>query len=157
VENKNLYEFHEKKFEGYVVWYSSHAGINRGLYLLFKVLLIVSAASIPVLINFPRLQLLTGSLGALIVVLEGTSKVFQFHNNWLNYRKTWQSLKLEEMQYDAGVGDYKVEGRDKEALFVSRVASILSEEYSTWTEIAEKIGKGEMVKATKPTEVIKGE
>jgi uncharacterized protein DUF4231 len=73
----------------------------------------------------------TGSLGALIVVLEGLQQLFQFQQNWTGYRATAEALKHEKYLYLARAGPYAdVAGVD--ALLAERVEAVVGREHAAW-------------------------
>jgi Protein of unknown function (DUF4231) len=65
---------------------------------MLKAVVIACAALIPLLSG---LQVtppwLTGSVGALIAVLEGLQQLNQYQQNWIRYRSTCESLKRESI------------------------------------------------------------
>ncbi len=73
------------------------------MYWGIKVVQLVLAASVPVAAGVAAPVGLTGSLGALIVVLEGIQQLFQFHSNWIRYRVT-------------AAGDQPLQGPDRRVL-----------------------------------------
>lgn len=66
-----------ERLEDQLVWYERRSA-RQGLVYRLKVLHIVVAAAIPVVAGVDASAWLTGSLGALIVVVEGFQQLFQF-------------------------------------------------------------------------------
>ena len=52
-------------------------------------------------------------------------KALKYQENWINYRTTCQTLRKEKHFYDAELNDYRG-AKDKEAVFVERVESLIS-------------------------------
>jgi len=88
---------------------------------------IVIAAAIPVSAGAIVSAWITGSLGALIVVLEGLQQLFQFQQNWTGYRATAEALKHEKYLYLARAGPYADTSRE-EGLLAERVEGLVSQE-----------------------------
>ncbi len=56
---------------------------------------------------------------------------FEFHENWLRYRSTWDRLKREPSLRMAGLADY-AQRADRNVLFVERVEAIMKLEGEHW-------------------------
>jgi hypothetical protein len=111
-------------------WYDRHAARARIGYWIIKIIQLFLGASVPVVAGLHAPAALTGSLGALIVVLEGIQQLFQFHENWIRYRLTATSLAREKNMFDARVGDYA--SGQPVALLALRIENITSTEASAW-------------------------
>ncbi len=100
----------------------------------------VSAAIIPFLAgigpNFPYYQIVIGSLGVIIAVFAGISSIYKFHENWIEFITTAETLKHEKYLYLAKCKPY--EGEDSFVKLVQRVESIISKENSQWSRHVEK-------------------
>ena len=81
-----------------------------------------------VLSGFSHLPTLTA---VAVAILTTGLKTFKYQENWINYRSTCETLRKEKRFYDAGLGDYG-NTKDKEALFVDRVESMISRENTMW-------------------------
>jgi Protein of unknown function (DUF4231) len=71
-----------------------------------------------------------GVLGALIAVIEGIQRVYQYHANWLSYRATCQGLKREKFLYLAKAGPYAA--ADSDVLLAERIEVLISRENAQW-------------------------
>ena len=80
---------------------------------------------------------LTGSVGALIAVLEGIQQLNQYQQNWIRYRSTCESLKREKYLYLAKAGPYAGVS-DARALLAERIESLGSEEEAKRVSAQEK-------------------
>ena len=116
-------------------WYDQHAIRARLLYWGIKVVQLVLAASVPVAAGVAAPVGLTGSLGALIVVLEGVQQLFQFHTNWIRYRVTAAALSREINLYTARIADYSA--GEPTALLALRTEAISSGEATSWAKAAQ--------------------
>jgi hypothetical protein len=72
----------------------------------------------------------TGGLAAVVVVLEGAQHLFQFHEQWITYRSTAESLKHEQYLYLARAGPYA--GEDRLSKLATRTEALLSKEHAKW-------------------------
>jgi hypothetical protein len=78
-----------------------------------------------------RHPILGGCVSASVVVATAVGSHFQFNENWLNYRKTWDTLKREPHLRDARVADYAT-ASDRNSFFVERIETIASDEGTDW-------------------------
>jgi hypothetical protein len=72
-----------------------------------------------------------GFLSASVVVATAIESHFQFNENWLTYRATWDALQREPQLRAARIGEY-ADAPDSNVLFVQRVEAIVSEQGSEW-------------------------
>jgi hypothetical protein len=128
-------------------WYSQSAQRSRRWFTAFKVISIIAAAAIPVLAGFggewlgSYLTLALGLLGAVIVIIEGLLRLFQWEQHWLNYRTTKLALDREHALYLAAAGPY-AESKDARRLLAETVEDLLSRENQSWSLLhQEKKGK----------------
>lgn len=129
-----------RRLEDQISWYDkksvSNQHWNRGL----KILEIILAAFIPFLAGFKVNLLVTGGAGVSIVVLEGMQQLFQFHNNWINYRSTCENLKHEKYLWLAKAGPY-LNAKNPDAVLADRIESLISQEHAKWIAGQEKAEK----------------
>src|SRR6266540_2984222 len=95
------------RLEDQILWYDRKSVRSQQRFKALKMLQIVSAAAIPVAAGLHAPAELTGGLGALIVVLEGIQQLNQYHQNWLTYRSTCESLRHENYLYLGRAGPYR--------------------------------------------------
>jgi Protein of unknown function (DUF4231) len=145
-----------KRLDEQIGWYGSRSRWNQFCYRSLKVIVIVAAATIPVLSSFepdvvPRWVL--GALGALVAVIEGVQQVFQFHANWISYRATAEGLKREKFLYLAKADPYAAPERD--VLLAERIEALMTQENAKWVssqDIADKAGGKPSENSTKSPE-----
>jgi len=120
-----------------LAWYSQSAQKSKRWFTVFKVTSIIAAAAIPVLAGFgvdwlgSYLTLALGLLGAVIVIIEGLLRLFQWEQHWLNYRTTKLALDREHALYLAAAGPY-AESKDARRLLAETVEDLLSRENQSW-------------------------
>jgi hypothetical protein len=140
-ENQTL-----NRLEDQIGWYDKKSAFNQSYFKRLKIIELIAAALIPLLAGLSNLVpypvLITGSLGALIVVLESLQGLYQFQNNWISYRSTCEELKHEKYLWLAKAGHY-ADAKDPDRLLAERVESIVSTEHAKWISTQEKAGKKE--------------
>lgn len=137
-----------KRLEEQIDWYDKKSAFNQSYYKILKIIQILAAALIPVLASLssliPSPIIITGSLGALIVVIESVQGLYQFQSNWISYRSSCEALRHEKYLWLAKAGPYTYE-RDPNRLLAERVESIVSVEHAKWVsaQSQEKVNKKE--------------
>ena len=118
-------------------WYDVRAERSRRFFIVSRATEITAAAAVPffALLNAPAVA--TAGLGALIAVVGGFEQLLQFHENWINYRETCETLRGELFLHDAQAGAYAGASAPSR-LLAERVAAITSTERSRWSDIAEQ-------------------
>ncbi len=107
---------------------------------------IVAAALIPFAAGLRFDPMITGGLGVIVVILESIQGLFQFQQNWTNYRSTAEGLKHEKFLWLAKAGPYK-DPENPEALFAERVEALISTEHAKWVSCQEQAGRGKEQKS----------
>lgn len=125
--------YRRQRYAGQIEWYSRRSTQNKHAFHALQWTAIVLSALVPALIlTLPAsLEWLTVVVAVMLAIATSASQAFRFHENWLNYRTTSETLKKEQHLFDAGAGEY---GRatDARALFVERVEALISRENSLW-------------------------
>jgi hypothetical protein len=133
-----------KRLEEQIDWYDKKSALNQSWFKRIKILELIAGALIPLLAGFstliPYQALITGSLGALIVVLESVLGLYQFQSNWISYRSSCEGLRHEKYLWLAKAGHY-ADAKDPNRLFAERVESLISTENAKWTSAQEKADK----------------
>jgi hypothetical protein len=134
-----------ERIEKSMAWYHHQARWSRLGFAVSKVLTIFIAAAIPMLSGFgPQLlgsaeaaTLVVGIFGAVIVVIEGILRTFQWEQHWLRYRSTWLALDREKALYSASAGPYGA-AANRRRLLVERTEDLMSRENQTWSSLHEE-------------------
>lgn len=135
------------RLEDQILWYSRKSSANLRWFRSIKIIELLAAAMIPFLAAsiasnlFPSPALVTGVLGALIVVLESMLGLFQFQSNWMNYRSTCEELKREKHLWLARAGPY-AGAENPDRTLAERVETAISLEHGRWISVQENIPKG---------------
>ncbi len=119
-----------------VQFYDERAGQNKLGYRVLSVYVILISLGLAATLPFvPQdcalLRWLFSILLASIAGASGLLAHFQFHENWLRYRSTWDALQREPHLRTARVGDYAA-APDRNSLFVQRVEALVSAEGAEW-------------------------
>lgn len=130
--NKYLSERYEKEIK----WYNDKSESNQLWHRVLNVYVVVASVTVPVLLSIldtsqSWVKIIISITSASIAITSGINNLFKFQENWINYRTTCETLKKEKSYYLGGVDDYAIT-KDKEALFIERVESIISRENSLW-------------------------
>jgi len=135
-------EYLKKRYYDQIKWYDDQARFNKKVYKGLQMTVIVLSALTPILIGIPSLPFIDQRSLAIVIslmvaIFTSTLTTFKYHENWINYRTTCETLKKEIHYYQAKIHEY-ANSRDPEALFVERVERLISRENTLWL-ISEKI------------------
>lgn len=120
-----------ERLEDQIGWYDAKSRRSQALYKRLKLLEMAIAASLPVVAAMESAVWVTGSLAALIVVLEGGQHLYQFQEHWITYRSTAEALKHEHFLYLAAAGPYAT--GDRHRVLAERIEGLISQEHAKWT------------------------
>lgn len=128
-----------ERLEDQIHWYDQKSASCQRWYKRLKMLEIAFAAVIPLLAvsGWPRAIIVTGILGVLVTIFEGLLQLNQYHENWIRYRSTSESLKHEKYFYLAGAGPYATVEKPR-ALLAERVESLVSQEHAKWATVQQQ-------------------
>lgn len=135
MDSETFKAYLEKRYYDQLSYYEKSSGRNQKKYKNFQWVLIILSALTPVLAALNedfKLQFLVVIVSAIVAILTTGLKTFQYQELWANYRATCEQLKPEIHYYNFNVGPYGVAGVDKEAIFISRVETILDKERQGW-------------------------
>jgi hypothetical protein len=128
-----------ERLEDQIAWYDVKSRSNMQWYKRLKISEIASAAVIPMLAAsaIPRAMIVTGALGVIVTLFEGMLQLNQFHENWIRYRSTCESLKHEKYIYLANAGPYASVEKPR-ALLAERVEALVSQEHAKWATVQQQ-------------------
>ena len=135
-----------ERLEDQIGWYDKKSASNQRWFKRLKIIELIAAALIPILAgisaSIPYYTIITGGLGAMIVVLESLQGLYQFQSNWISYRSTCEGLRHEKYLWLAKAGPY-ADKKDPDRLLAERIESLVSTEHAKWVFTQEKAGKKE--------------
>lgn len=134
----NEEQFLKERVDDQINWYDKKSQFNQRWYKWLRVGEIVAAAAIPFLAGYmsdknPAIQVVVGFLGCIIATIAGIVALYQFQENWVEYRTTCESLRHEKYLFLTQTEPYNVD--NPFALFVQRVESLVSTENTKWTQL----------------------
>ncbi len=137
-----------RRLESQIAWYDRESGKNKKRFHRLKRATLAISVSIPVLsgvlLFFKQLgsngNIITGSLGAIIALLEGLQQLNQYHQNWISYRSTAEALKHEKFLYLGKAGPYAT-ATNPDALLTETVESLVSQEHAKWSSVQQQTDK----------------
>lgn len=122
------------RYEGLLTFYDNRAQGNKRGHRVCSVFIIGMSGILAPLIGAGALlkhPMLGAFMSASVIIATAITSHYQFNENWLGYRRTWDALKREPYLRDACVGDYE-HAADRNVLFVQRVEAIASDEGAEW-------------------------
>ena len=127
----------QDRVEDQIKWYEGKSASNKRKHHLIKFLEILLAVLMPFLSNFDaicaiEIKYVLALIGLFIAFLTGISSLYKFHDKWIEYRTTVETLKHEFFLYKAHAGIYRQGGFED---FVERFEGHISKENSNWTSI----------------------
>src|SRR5262249_26768317 len=123
------------RVEGQIQFYEKKSRSSMRWFKVLKTLTIIFSALIPVLTGAIAAHLsspIAGGLGALVAVIEGLQHLNQFHDNWVQYRGSCETLTREKCLYLTHSGPYAGAANPR-TLFVERCEEAIAQENSKWS------------------------
>ena len=141
----NEKEYVSNRLEDQITWYDKKSVWHHKWFKRLQVYQIIAAALIPVFVNYVSdtsgfMRLLVAFIGASIAIVSGIIGLYKFHENWLEYRTTCESLRHEKFLYLTCSEPYNIE--DPFPLLVNRVETLISKENTNWAQYMRKTAKG---------------
>jgi hypothetical protein len=133
-------EYLTDRLNDQIEWYDKKSQFNQKRFKSIRVLNIILSVSIPfltALMNNDKstsnnvLKILIGFIGALIAVSEAILNLYKYHENWIQYRSTAESLKHHKYLYETKTGIYANEANAFSVL-VDNVENLISKENTSW-------------------------
>lgn len=112
--------------------YDHSATNNRLAYQWSKVSAIVIGAAVTVCAAISVMAWVTATLAALLVVLEGMQQMFQWQRNWIEYRRTTETMRQHGLAFAARTGAYA--GDDRRERLAGVLREVALTENQAWAE-----------------------
>ncbi len=143
----------KERLDNQIDWYDRKSVANQKSFKRLQVLIIVASATIPFLSGFMDenslwLKIIIGLLGLAIATATSILGLYQFQENWLEYRTTCETLRHEKYLFLAGAPPYDEE--DPFLLLVERVESLISKENTNWQNYMKQTGDEKNADRVKP-------
>lgn len=126
-----------ERLEDQIQWYSKRSQWNQRWYKRLKKAEFILAAMVPVLVNFVThhwsIKIIIATAGAAIAIISAVHGLYNFHENWIEYRSACEALKHEKYLYLTKSGIY-AETENPLCLLAERVENIISKENIQWAQ-----------------------
>jgi len=136
-------EYLKDRLDDQINWYDKKSVANQRAFKRLQVLIIVASAAIPFLSGFMDenslwLKIVIGLLGLAIATATAILGLYQFQENWLEYRTTCETLRHEKYLFLTGASPYDEE--EPFLLLVERIEGLISKENTNWQNYMKQSG-----------------
>lgn len=136
----NIESYITERLDDQINWYSTKSTKNQNTYKIIKILEMIFATSITILsvfvTNYPWLRIIIILSSASIAIFTGVHGIYNFHENWVQYRSISETLKHEKYMFLTKAGVYNLaDDTSLGKLLVERCESIISHENINWAQI----------------------
>lgn len=123
------------RLEDQITWYDKKGQWNQKAFKSLRIAEIVAASSIPFFVGHihqtdSKVKLVVGLLGVVVAVIAGIVSLCKFHEYWIEYRTTCETLKHHKYLYLTKSAPYDEENAFN--VLVENVESLISKENSNW-------------------------
>ncbi len=134
-------DYFSERLNNQIDWYDRKSIQSQRWFKRLQVIVIVSSATIPFLSGYMDeetlyLKIAVGLLGLLIAAITAVLGLYQFQENWLEYRTTCETLRHEKYLFLAKAAPYNEE--EPFLLLVERVEGLISKENTNWQSYMKK-------------------
>lgn len=134
-------DYLDLRLEDQINWYDKKSMFNQKMYKRLVLVEIIFSVSIPFLASHANdenavIKIIIGIIGVSIALIAGVINLYKYHENWISYRTTSETLKHEKYLFLTKAGIYK-EKESKETPYnnlVQRIESIISKENTNWQQ-----------------------
>lgn len=132
----NIEEYIKTRVDTEIQWYSKKSKQCQNMYKGYQVAEIILASSIPLLSAYSEksviIAFIIGLFGAIIAIIESITKLYKYHENWIQYRTTCELLKYQKHLYLTKSYPYNDCDETIENIFVKNIENIISSENNQW-------------------------
>lgn len=129
-------EYIKSRVDNQIDWYDKKSASCQSKYKFTQTLEIILAALIPLLsaysMNCIFIAFIVGLLGAAIAIIESITKLYKWHENWIEYRTTCELLRYQKHLFETKSAPYNTEPENVENIFVRNIENIISSENNKW-------------------------
>ncbi|WDE07454.1 DUF4231 domain-containing protein [Thalassomonas viridans] len=133
----NEEDYLQQRLEDQVNWYDKKSSQNQHWYKSLQLVQILCSTFIMFLSGMsgqlPYSHWLLSLCSMLMAIATAVLSLNKYHDKWIEYRTTSETLKHEKYLYLANVEPYHQ--ADKFPLLVTRVEFIISSQNSNWTKV----------------------
>ena len=135
----DINEYISTRLDPQIKWYDEKSVHAQKRYKQFQVVEIILAAFIPLLSGYTSLcdliPIIIGILGAIIVIIESVTKLYKYHENWIQYRSTCEMLLYQKQLYLTRSFPYNPNDETVDNIFIKNMEEIMSAENRHWKSI----------------------
>lgn len=134
----DIEKYISERLDPEIRWYSQKASKNQKLYKRFQIIETILATLIPLLSSHTDLSFMPfiiGVFGATIAIIESISKLYKFHENWIQYRSTAEMLKHEKYLFLTKSRPYLNSEESIVNTFIQNIEEIISSESKSWSQM----------------------
>lgn len=139
----NEEEYLNDRLNDQIGWYDNKSQTNQKWFKRLRFFEIIAAAIIPFLAGIGTQisynSIIIGTLGVMIAVSSGLSALYKYHENWIEYRTTSETLKHEKYLFQTKCSPY--DSDDAFCKLVQRVEGLISKENTQWSRVAKEHNK----------------
>ena len=132
----DINEYIKTRVDNQIDWYDKKSLHCQKCYKRIQFWEIIFAASIPLLSGYSTrcfiIPIVIGVLGVIITILESITKLYKYHENWIQYRSTCELLRYQKNLYLTGSSPYNNTDDTIDNLFVRNIEQIISSENNQW-------------------------
>lgn len=135
----DINEYLKTRVDNQIEWYDDKSVHCQEIYKFYQTVEIILAALIPLLSGYSKfhvsIPIIIGVCGAIIAIIESITKLFKWHENWIEYRTTCELLRYQKNLYLTGSAPYNTEPETIDNIFVKNIENIISSENNKWKNI----------------------
>ncbi len=135
----NISEYITERVDDQINWYDKKSQHCQKIYKVFQTIEIILASLIPLMSGYSNnciyISLVIGLFGSVIAIIESITKLFKWHENWIEYRSTCELLRYQKHLYLTKSAPYNTEPETIENIFVRNIENIISSENNKWKSI----------------------
>jgi len=139
----NVDEYLQERLQHQIDWYSLRSSRNQRMFKRLRAAEIITAALIPFASGLSAMAksqvvgpVVIGLLGVCVAATAGLLALGRYHEKWIEYRTTAESLKKEKFSFLAEAAPYQ-NGASLQQL-VRRVEALISKQNTDWTQLMNK-------------------
>jgi hypothetical protein len=123
----------KERVDDQIAWYDKRSRRAKRGFQWCRAIELVGAALIPAAAGFLACgKGISALLGVIVAISASFASLFQFQQNWIEYRTTAESLKKEKMHFLTRTAPYDGDGAFSE--LVQRIETLVSKENINWSQ-----------------------
>lgn len=135
----DIEHYMKTRVDDQILWYDHKSLHCQKIYKICQTIEIIIAALIPLLSGYSgthiSIAIIIGIMGAVIAIIESITKLFKWHENWIEYRTTCELLRYQKYLYLTKSAPYNTKPETIDNIFVRNIENIISSENNKWKNI----------------------